>query len=143
MKFTYIDWPSICPHISSDDPNNPMTPIIKCLLSHRNTAPCEKCKGLRQCPSCTTEFKIQISRSGAAGHILETTYWKNFGAGRSVDDPKWAQHLAFPDITGFHAAKFSPGSIQSAFESEKHKIQRKIPLSHSKRVLGRVCVASS
>ena len=84
---------SIYPHISSDGPDNPLMPIIKCLLSHRNTASCEKCKGLRQCRSCTTEFKIQISQFGATGHILETTYWKNFGAGRSAGDPKWVQHL--------------------------------------------------
>ena len=55
-------------------PRNPMAPIIKCLLSHRNMASCEKCEGVRQCSSCTTEFEIQISRFGATGHILEITY---------------------------------------------------------------------
>ena len=34
-----------------------MAPIIKCLLSYRNTPLCENCKGLRQSRSCTTEFE--------------------------------------------------------------------------------------
>lgn len=44
----------ICPHIRSSSPENPMTPIVKCLLTHWNRDSCEKCKGLRQCRSCTT-----------------------------------------------------------------------------------------
>lgn len=107
--FGYIERYAICPHICSLDPENLMAPIIKCLLSHRNTASCEKCIGLRQCRSCTTEFEIQISRFKATGHVLETTYWKKFGARRSADDPKWAQHLKYTDISDLHAAKFSPG----------------------------------
>lgn len=139
--FGYIQLHSICPHIRSGDPKNSIMPIIKCLLNHRNTASREKCKGLRQCRYCNTEFKIQILQFGTTGHILEITCWKNFGAGRSDDDPKWKQHLQSPHRFDFHA-KFSPGSIQAAFESEKHKIQSK-PLSRFRRVLGRVCVASS
>lgn len=89
-----------------------MPPIIKCLLTHRNTASCEECKGLKQCRYCTTEFKIQISRFKATGHVLEITYWKDFGVERSTDNPKWAQHLPFLHCRGFHAAKFSPGKEQ-------------------------------
>ncbi len=61
--FGYIEWHAICPHISSSDPENLMAPIIKCLLSHRDTASCEKCIGLRQSRSCTTEFEIQLRDS--------------------------------------------------------------------------------
>lgn len=91
-NFEYIPPQDICPHIRSSDPENPMAPIIICLLSHRNTASCENCKGLRQCSSCTTEFEIRISPLGPTDHPLETTYWKIFGAGRSSDDLKWMQH---------------------------------------------------
>ena len=147
--FGYIRPHIICPHIRSLDPENPMAPIIKCLLSHRNTVSCEKCKGLRQCRSCNTEFNIQISRFGATGHVLEITYWKNLGAGRSPDDPKWAQHPRIPRGSCSHAAKFLPGSVQSAFESgNNNNIQISIcnlkgnkPLSRFKRLLGWLCVA--
>lgn len=153
-NFEYIPEHDICPHIKSLDPENPMAPIIKCLLSHRNTASCENCKGLRQCRSCTTEFEIKISPLGPTGHVLGTTSWKNFGAGWSPDDPKWMQHelrhelRLSPDL---QAAKFSPGSVQTAFESEKDKnmqisirnIELSEPLSRSKRKLGRVCAAFS
>ena len=147
-NFEYIPRHDICPHIKSLDPEHLMAPIIKCLLSHRNTASCENCKGLRQCRSCTTEFEIQISPLGPTDHVLETTYWKNFGAGRSPDDPKWTQHefRLSPDL---QAAKFSPGSVRTAFESEKYKnmqvsirnIEWSKPLSRSKRKWGRVCAA--
>ena len=138
--FGCIELYAICPHIHSLDSKNPMAPIIKCLLNHRNTASCEKCKGLRQCRFCTTEFEVQISQCRATGHVLEITSWKNFGAGRSPDDPKWAQHVRSPRIPCLHAAKFSPGSIKSAFESEKHKnmqnsirsVERNKPLSRFK-----------
>ena len=119
-----------------------MAPIIKCLLSHRDTASCEKCIGLRQFRSCTIEFEIQISRFKATGHVLEITYRKNFGAGRSAHDPKWAQRLAYPDISDLHVAKFSPGSIESVIESGKHQnlqnsirnVERNKPLSLLKRI---------
>ena len=133
--FKYIQWQSICPHITIYNPR-PMKPIIKCLLSHRNTGSCEKCQALRQCRYCNTEFKIQISRFGSDGHILEITYWKNFGAGRSDGDPKWARHFGSHYRRGFHA-KVSPGSIQAAFESEYHKIQMNKPLSRFRRALAR------
>lgn len=133
--FKFIQWQSICPHITTN--KKPMKPIIKCLLSHRDTGSCEKCEGLRQCRYCNTEFKIQISRCGSDGHILEITYWKNFGAGRSDGDPEWARHFYSPHYRGFHA-KFSPGSIQAAFESEKHKIQMNKPLSRFRRARERV-----
>lgn len=68
--FGYIEPYIICPHISSLDPESSMAPVIKCLLSHRNTVSCEKCKDLRQCRFCNTEFNIQISRFGVTGHIL-------------------------------------------------------------------------
>ena len=139
-NFEYIPVHDICPHISLD-PGNVMEPIIKCLLSHRNTASCENCKGLGQCRSCTTESEIQISPLGPADHVIETTYWKNFGAGRSPDDPKWMQH-ELPLSPDLQAAKFSPGSVRTAFESEKHKnMQISIrntewnkPLSRSKKM---------
>ena len=141
--FEYIQTQSICPHISSNDPKKPMTRIIKCLLSHRNMGSCEKCEGLRQCRHCNTEFKIQISRFGSAGHILETTYWKNFGAGRSDSDPKWAHHLLYPYRSHGRHVKFSPGSIQAAFETENHKIQMNKPLARFRRALARVSAGSS
>ena len=86
--FRYIRPVVICPHISWLDPENSMAPIIKCLFSHRITASGEKCKGLRQCRSCITEFEIQISQFKATSHVLEITFWKNLGAGRNPDDLK-------------------------------------------------------
>ena len=147
-NFGYIQPIALCPHITWFDPENPVAPIIKFLLNHRNTASSEKCSGLTQCRSCITEFKIQISQFKATGHVLEITYWKNLGAGRSPDDPKWAQQIMCPRIPGLQAAKFSPGSVQSAFESNKHKnsicgVKRNRQLSRSKRVIGQVCAAFS
>lgn len=46
----------------------------------------------------------------------------------SPDDPKRAQHLFFPDIPCLHAAELSTGSVESAFESEKHKKYAKLYL---------------
>lgn len=137
--FRYIMLLSVCPHISTSNRKNPMTPIIQCLLNHRNTASCEKCKGLRQCRYCLTEFNIQISRFGSTDHVLEVTYWKNFGAGRSINDPMWTQQLRSSGRSC--AAIFSPGCLQAAFESEINKIQKYKSVSRFKRVLGRVCVA--
>ena len=135
-----------CPHIKSSYPENLMAPIIKCLLSHRNTVSCENCRGLRQCCSCTSEFETQISPLGPTGHALEITYWKYFGTGRSPDDLKWRQHERrwIPDLQD---AEFSPGSVRAVFESEKSKsmqnsicnIEKSKPLSRFKRKLGRVC----
>lgn len=52
--------------------------------------------------------------------LRSPSYWKKFRcAGRSPNDPKWMQHQ-FPTISGLHAAKFSPGSVRSAFEAQKH-----------------------
>lgn len=142
--FGYIQPHIICPHISSLDPESLMASIIKYLLSHRNTVSCEKCKDLRQCRFCNTEFNIQISRFGATGHILGTTYWKNFGAGRRPDNPKWAQHLQTSRDPCSYAANFPPGSIQSAFESGNNKaicnLEGNEPLSRFKSLLSRLCV---
>lgn len=46
----------------------------------------------------------------------------------SPDDPKRAQHLFFSDIPCLHAAELSTGSVESAFESEKHKKYAKLYL---------------
>lgn len=141
-NFEYIEPQSICPHISSEDPEEPMMRIIKCLLSRRDTGSREEYGRLRQCRYCHTEFKIQISRFGSAGHILEITYWKNFGPGRNDRDQKWARHQFSSMSCRDSDANFSPGSIQAAFESE-NRIQMKKPLSRLKRALGRVRVALS
>ena len=121
-NFGYIRPISICSHIRSGDPENRMAPIIKCLLNHRNTGSCEEMQRSETMPLLHHWVRDPKFRSSnATGHVLEITYWKNLGAGRSPDDSKWAQHLWSRRISGFQAAEFSPGSIKSAFESEKHK----------------------
>lgn len=65
---------------------------------------------------CITEFEIQILQYKATRHLLEIPFWKKFGAGRSLDDPKWEQHTQFARIPYLHVAKFSPASIKSTFE---------------------------
>lgn len=67
---------------------------------------------------------------------------KNFGAGRSNENSKRAQNLQLSHSLDFYGAKFLPGSIQAAFEPEKHKIQIN-PLSRLRKVLGRIRGASS
>ncbi len=90
------------------------------MLSHRDTGPCKRCKGLRQCDSCLTEFGVQIYKLGGIGHVLEFTSWKNFGPGRAPLDPKWANHVVGTAKSGLYAPRHcSTGSIRPAFDSER------------------------
>ena len=114
----------ICPHLRTPlIQKGIISRISKCMLSHRDSGPCEKCKRPIQCHSCLTEFQVSIHNLESIGHVLEYTVWKNFGSGRSPKDPEWANHV-------WHTAKnrflpylvpfeFSRGIISSAFESEQ------------------------
>lgn len=70
------------------------------------------------CNYCLTEYEICISSAGAMdGVLMEYTTWKNIGAGRDPEDPKWTMHT----VHGMSVEQLdlSPGSIRSAFEAHE------------------------
>ena len=94
------------------------------MLSHRDTGPCEKCKGPIQCHSCLTELQVSIHNLEPIGHVLEYTVWKNLGSGRSPKDPEWANHVWSTAKNRLHPYlgvpfEFSRSIISSAFESKQ------------------------
>lgn len=89
-NFEYIPVHDICPHISLD-PGNVMEPIIKCLLSHRNTASCENCKGLGQCHHWVRNSNFATGACWPChwDYLLEEFWcWKE--SRRSKVDATWA-----------------------------------------------------
>lgn len=115
----------ICPHLrTSSTHKDTISLISKCMLSHRDSGPCEKCKRPIQCHFCLTEFQVSIHNLESIGHVLEYTVWKNFGSGRSPKDPEWANHVWHTEKNRFYQYlgvrfEFSRGIISSAFESEQ------------------------
>lgn len=122
-KFTY--GVNICPHLRTPLTHKGIiSRISKCMLSHRDTGPCEKCKRPIQCHSCLTEFQVSIHNLEPIGHVLEYTVWKNLGSGRSPKDPEWANHVWSTAKNRLHPYlgvpfEFSRSIISSAFESKQ------------------------
>ena len=114
----------VCPHLQTCSTHKDLVSrISKCMLSHRDSGPCEKCKRPIQCHFCLTEFQVSIHNLESIGHVLEYTVWKNFGSGRSPKDPVWANHVWGPHQKRLQYLdfpfEFSRGIISSAFESEQ------------------------
>lgn len=115
----------ICPHLRTDLAEmDTITRICECMLSHRNTGPCQNCNRSIKCPTCLTEFEVAIHKLEPIGHVLEITAWKNFGSCRSAKDSKWADHvwetarnMVFPSLSD--PIETTQGIIRSAFESHQ------------------------
>ncbi len=120
----YIRYLHICPHLCKRAVgNDAITRLVECMLSHRDSGPCERCGGLRQCQYCFTEFEMGIYAIETVNHVLEITSWKNLGPGRTPNDPKWGNHvlqiLQRDYVSCRTPVNFSPGNIRANFESYK------------------------
>lgn len=115
----------ICPHLRTTlAEKDVITRISECMLSHRNTGPCQNCDRPIKCHSCLTEFEVAVHKLEPIGHILEITAWKNFGSGRSPKDSKWADHVWETARNKVYPSPSDPfetsqGLIRSAFESHQ------------------------
>lgn len=113
----------LCPHLTSSYHRNRLFHMIKCQFSHTAARRCDDCIGLKQCHFCPMEFTIDLYCQGAEGYVLIATTWKNFGSGRSLQDPKWWRHVRDhltngDDLYQPEPFEFRPGSIRSAFETQ-------------------------
>lgn len=115
----------ICPHLRTTlVEKDIITRICECMLSHRNTGPCQNCNRPIKCHSCLTEFEVAIHKLEPIGHVLEITAWKNFGSCRSAKDSKWADHVGERARNNVYPSPSDPfetsqGIIRSAFESHQ------------------------
>ena len=131
--FTNIDLWAACPHqrltkprLASTDPG-PFAEMLVRRLSHlHNETSCAKCTGLQQRGSCDTEYRLD-HKEFMHGTVLVATAWVNLGEGRSLEDPKWIQHLCrFGVGFGPAAQKLKPterysgslGALQEAFDAQ-------------------------
>lgn len=51
------------------------------------------CQAARGCPSCLTEVRLDLKRSGNKGSAIFVTSWKDLGTGHSIRDPKYLSNV--------------------------------------------------
>jgi len=97
--------------------------MLNCRMSHWRDQDheCPECSGLRQCPHCETEFRIDARELEPRGFTIVITTWWNLGPGISPYDREYREHCNLKrslfDIEP--QVEFPVGSIQGVFENHQ------------------------
>jgi len=101
-----------CRHLRSG-----LDKVCQCAVSHiqpdvQPTLPCDKCRPLRICYACATEYLVRVERSGDA-HVLTVSRWSDLGDGLDPTSQEW-------DMTSWYAYRGEhlgqPPTVRSRFE---------------------------
>ncbi len=94
--------------------------VCKCAVSHiesgfQPTFPCDKCRPMRNCYKCATEYLVRVELSGdATHHILTVSRWSDLGDGLDPMSKEWDRASSY---IHWGADFGAPATVRSRFES--------------------------
>lgn len=116
---------SVCPHDTVDVSTEQLWKTVQCKIAHHvlEEAQCKRCRGLKHCRFCWTEYCTEIVNHGADGVELVLDIWKNLGSGRSPEDPKWQKQSRLQWACKHNKeAEYTHGSLRSTLGSFEESI---------------------